>query len=172
MWGQRSKNIIGLDIGQQEIKAAALKRHRHGWRLDHLATQVLPAGTENSSEVIVSALQKLWATERWTNRQVVTALQGDAVMVRYVKLPLMSATELRSVLSYEAEPYIPVAIDEVVLDFKILSQETVAGEDKMEVLLVAAKESKIVEHLEILKQANLIPRAITVDAFDLQNIFE
>ncbi|MCK5219806.1 type IV pilus assembly protein PilM, partial [bacterium] len=105
-------------------------------------------------------------------KNVATAISGDSVIVRYVKLPYMSEDELKNVITYEAEQYIPLAIDLVVLDFEILGELEEEGQRKIEVLLVAAKEDIIDQHVDILKRAGLTPIVIDVDTFALENAFD
>jgi type IV pilus assembly protein PilM len=105
-------------------------------------------------------------------KKVVTALSGDSVIIRYVKLPFATEEELKKTISRDAEQHIPLSMDQVVLDFQILGEAQEDGQKKLDVLLVAAKVDVVDQHLLTLKSAGLTSAIIDVDAFALQNAYE
>ncbi|MBN1594524.1 type IV pilus assembly protein PilM, partial [candidate division FCPU426 bacterium] len=174
----KSRNIIGLDIGSHTIKIVQLQKKGGRHRLQSLALVEIP--TEIQEEVDVTLRNEMLAdlikrTLKENNircKHVASSIAGDSVIVRYVKLPTMSEDELKNVISMEAEQYIPLAMDQVVLDFAILGEVAEEGAQKIEVLLVAVKEEIIDLHVQLLQLAGLNPVAIDVDTFALQNAFE
>jgi type IV pilus assembly protein PilM len=84
----------------------------------------------------------------------------------------MSPDELRASIAKEAEQYIPLNIDQVVLDFHINGEVQEDGQRKLDLLLVAAKVDVVDQHLFMLKSAGLSSAVIDVDAFALQNAYE
>jgi type IV pilus assembly protein PilM len=60
----------------------------------------------------------------------------------------------------------------VVIDFQILGELDEDNQKKIEVLLVAAKEEMVDDHIAVLKNAKLKPRVIDVDSFAMQNAYE
>jgi type IV pilus assembly protein PilM len=104
---------------------------------------------------------------------VVASLSGNAVIVKKIALPVMSDAELSESIYWEAEQYIPFDIQDVNLDYQILS--TPAAPDAratMDVLLVAAKKEKIADYTAVISQAGRVPVVVDVDAFALQNAYE
>ena len=179
MFGFLNKQgLIGLDIGTHSIKAVQLKGKGDNLRLENLAMLEIPPGVQEEADpalkngLTAGVIKQLMKENDIRSKNVVTAISGDSVIVRYVKLPYMSEDELKNVITYEAEQYIPLAIDQVVLDFEILGELEEEGQRKIEVLLVAAKEDIIDQHVDILKRAGLTPIVIDVDTFALGNAFE
>lgn len=174
----KKSNLIGLDIGSQSIKAVQLNRKGGSLILAGLAVAEIPPEIQEEidpvtkQEQIANLIRRLMKDHDFRVKDVVTAISGDSVIVRYVKLPHMSVEELRNVITYEAEQYIPLAIDQVVLDFQILGEVEEESQKKIEVLLVAAKEEIIDQHIALLNQAGLNPVLIDVDSFALENAFE
>ncbi len=172
------RGLIGLDIGNHSIKAVQLKGKGDKLRLGNLAMLEIPpevqeeADSAVKNELLAETIKKLIKENDLGTKNVVTAISGDSVIVRYVKLPYMSEDELKNVITYEAEQYIPLAIDQVVLDFEVLGELEEDGQRKIEVLLVAAKEDIIDRHIDLLKRAGLTPVVIDVDTFALANAFD
>ena len=176
--GLFSKTIVGLDIGSSSVKAIQLKLVGSKWIVEatgmvDLPKEALEPGKADAKQgFLLDALKRLFKESGISSRNVVTSLSGDSVIVRYVKLPYMSAEELRGAIGSEAEQYIPLNIDQVVLDFQILGEVQEEGQKKLDVLLVAAKNDAVDQHFAFLKSAGLSPQIVDVDAFALENAYE
>ena len=73
-----------------------------------------------------------------------------------VELPNLSDKEVQSAIQWEAEQYVPIPMNEVRLDWQILSRPKQSGSsEKVEVLLVAAPKILIEKYLNIIKGAGL-----------------
>jgi type IV pilus assembly protein PilM len=173
----KTGNLIGLDIGSASIKAVQFKSVGEQLTLLNLALEEIPLEVQEETDpdikndLLAEIIRKLFKEHGIKSKDVVTALPGDDAIVRYVKLPFMSDEELKNVISYEAEQYIPLAIDQVVLDFDRLGEIEEDGQKKIEVLLVAAKEEIVDRHLDLLRRVGLNPAVIDVDSFALSNAF-
>ena len=85
----------------------------------------------------------------------------------------MTEAELADSIVWEAEQYIPFDIQDVNLDYQVLTSAAEAGpKGTMDVLLVAAKKEKIVDYTGVITQAGRTPVIVDIDAFALQNAYE
>lgn len=169
MFGKR-KRAIALDIGTSEIKALEVEETRTGLAITGFAAT--PVGGEADTKF---AVKQLIRHAKFKTRNCITAVAGRGVIVRYVNMAQMSKDELRQVIRFEADKYIPFEVEEVVLDEQILEENVGGGEgDKpeMKVLLVAVRKGMIEDHLAMLQDAGLTSTVIDVDAFALGNAFE
>jgi type IV pilus assembly protein PilM len=103
---------------------------------------------------------------------VAASLSGNAVIVKKISVPVMTAAELADSIYWEAEQYIPFDIQDVNLDYQILDGGKGSDKGTMDVLLVAAKKDKIGDYTGVITEAGRIPVVLDVDAFALQNAFE
>jgi type IV pilus assembly protein PilM len=172
-----AQSIIGLDIGSSSVKAIKLKKLKDSYEL--IGAEVMNLTSESVDELdpdvrfslYVNTVKKILAHKNIASKRAVTAIPGDSAIIRYIKVPYMAAEELKNVVPYEAEQYIPLGMDQVVFDYQVLSEVEEENQKKMEVLLVAVKNDTMNSHLEILKAAAVMPAAIDVDAFALCNAF-
>jgi len=173
-----SKSIVGLDIGTSSVKIIQLKPVGNQWKLVSMGMVELPKESlenknpESQKSFLVESVKQVFKESGIKIKKCVTSLSGDSVIIRYVKLPFMTPEELKGAISREAEQYIPLNIDQVVLDFQILGESQEDGQRKIDVLLVAAKVDVVDQHLLLLKSAGLSPQVVDVDAFALQNAYE
>jgi type IV pilus assembly protein PilM len=174
----KHRNLLGLDIGSHTVKAVQFVKKGEQLRLVSLAHMEIPPEIQEEADpalhndMLANAIKQMLKENKINAKEAVTSIAGDNVIVRYVKLPKMSEEELKNVISYEGEQYIPLAINQVVMDHTILGELEEEGSTKMEVLLVAAKEEIVDEHIRLLQLAGLNPALIDVDSFALQNAYE
>ena len=175
----RSRNLVGLDIGDSSIKVVELKDlgkgrgfqlAKLGW--EPLSSEAIVDGAIMDSQMVIETIQRLFQRLRIRNLQVATALSGHAVIVKRISLPTMSEAELAESIHWEAEQYIPFDIEDVNLDYEILEGSSLSGEGNMDVLLAAAKKDKINDYTSVISQAGLTPSAVDIASFALQNAFE
>ncbi|MBI1999925.1 MAG: type IV pilus assembly protein PilM [candidate division NC10 bacterium] len=172
----RKKETVGLDIGASSVKAVQLKRTRGGYELDRLGIaplhpETIVDGVIMDSGTVISAIQKIYADNQIKSKDVVVAVSGHSVIVKKIKLAKMKPEELEEAIPFEAEQYVPYAVEDVNLDFQVL-ESTNPEANEMDVLLVAVKKDIINDYLSIISTAGLQAVVVDVDAFALQNAFE
>jgi type IV pilus assembly protein PilM len=170
------KDIIGLDIGSQQVKIVQLKESKGSYRLERLAVAALQPelivdGSILDATRVVEVIRELISSSDIKTKDVTLSVSGhSSVIIKRVALPQMSEDELDESIRFEAEQYIPFDIEDVNLDFQILGP---AEEDNMmDVLIVAVKKDKINEYVSVVKEAGLNPVIVDVDAFALENMYE
>jgi len=169
-WSHR-KVPVGLDISNDTIKVVKLKKSDSRISLEALGmTKISPEPLDEDAlgakqELAVKAIKNLLASNKIDTKRVRSSVSGNSVVVRYIKLPYMSETELRDVIKFEAEEHIPFDIEHVIIDFQIIKETIEKDERMLLVLLVAAKEELIYDHMEILHRAGLETTHINVDTF-------
>lgn len=176
----RSRNLVGLDIGDSSIKVVELKEQgkgrgyellRLGW--EPLSSEAIVDGQIMDAQLVTETIQRLFQRCKIKNSTpVATALCGHHVIVKRISLPVMSDAELAESIHWEAEQYIPFDIDDVNLDYQILEGSSLSGEGNMDVLLAAAKRDKINDYVGVVNQAGLNPQAVDIASFAMQNAFE
>jgi type IV pilus assembly protein PilM len=101
---------------------------------------------------------------------VATSVSGHSVIVKRVTVGANSDEELNSSIRYEAQQHIPFDIADVNLDYQSLGSSP-AG-NGTDVMLVAVKREKILNHTNVLSQAGKIPTVVDYDGFAVYNAFE
>jgi type IV pilus assembly protein PilM len=174
----RAKAIVGLDIGSSAVKAVELKRTGRSARVVAFGHAPVPPdaiveGAIIDATAVAEAIRHLFDTHHIRTTDVVASLSGNAVIVKKISLPVMTDAELAESIYWEAEQYIPFDIQDVHLDYQILTPPGASGaRGTMEVLLVAAKKEKIADYTAVIAQAGCQPVVVDVDAFALQNAYE
>jgi len=173
LFGGKSRQLVGLDIGSASIKAVELKQTKAGYELvsfgtEHLAPDTVVDGAIMDAPQVANAISKIFDAQRVKTKNVATSVSGHSVIVKRVPLPLMTEEELYDRIPSEASQHIPFDIADVNLSYQLLE----SMDSQMDVLLVAVKKDKILNHTNVLAQAGKTPVVVDIDAFALQNCFE
>jgi type IV pilus assembly protein PilM len=174
MFGKK-KTTVGLDIGSSSIKVVEIARERSGDRLVNYGiseplSEAIVDGEIMDRQMVHEAITNLMESRQIKNRNVVTAVSGRAVIVKKILMDRLSEEDAKEAIQWEAEQHVPYDINDVSLDFQIINPHV--DQNKMQVLLVAAKKDMIANHAEIIREAGLIPIIIDVDSFAIQNAVE
>ncbi|MEM1202781.1 MAG: type IV pilus assembly protein PilM [Acidobacteriota bacterium] len=173
----RSKGIVGLDIGSATIKLVELKEKKGGMfqlqriGVEPLSPEAIVDGSIMDSSLVVDAIQKLNDQTGVKTASFATSVSGHSVIIKKIELPSMSADELDESIQWEAEQHIPFDINDVRLDYVMLSEDDPGRED-MEVLLVAVKREKVQDYVSVITQSGKTPEIVDIDAFAIQNAYE
>ena len=173
-----SKSIVGLDVGSSSIKAVELSTRGSGrdFDLTHLGVAQLPSeaivqGAFLNASAIIDSIREAVDRANIKTKNVAAAVSGHSVIVKKVSLPSMTREELDEQIRWEAEQYIPFDVNDVNIDFQILSNGF-ESDGKMDVLLVAAKKELINDYVNVITEAGLRPAVIDVEAFAVETMFE
>jgi len=172
----KKKEVIGIDIGSSSVKLIQVKDLKGSFQLLNVGIVPLPPeaivdNTMMDSSSVVSAVRNVVSSLGIKVQDVACSISGNSVIIRKIILPAMPAEELEDQISWEAEQYIPFDINDVNMDFQILSPDT-TDPSKMNVLLVASKKDIINDYVAVFNQAGMHLSVVDVDSFAVQNAFE
>jgi type IV pilus assembly protein PilM len=170
---RKSKSLIGLDIGSHSVKAVEIENRGGHYEITGFG-QTGVVDEETRGQAVSNLIRRCG----FRTRRAAVAVSGKAVIVRYLSMVRMSDEELEKAIEFEADKYIPFNISDVVLDCMRLDDAPSGleldslSEDKMRVLLVAAKKSLVLDVVNQVSTVGLSPQIVDVNAFAIGNAFE
>jgi type IV pilus assembly protein PilM len=191
MFGNRP--LVAIDIGGHSIKLVKLAESSKGYELLDMGMISLPPdsmveGEIENPDAIQDALKNLLKMEQQKSKNAVMGISGQSVIIKKISVPRMAEKDLEEMIREEAEQYLPFDIEEVNLDFEIVSPEITeeeaeeeeapeeaeeeGEEPQMDVLIVAARKETIQVFQDVTEAAGLRLRVLDLDVFALENIFE
>jgi type IV pilus assembly protein PilM len=173
LW-RKSKRLVGLDIGSSSVKAVELARRGTAYELVNLGIgplgqDVVVEGSIMDALMVSSAIKKVVADNKIKIKGVATSVSGHSVIVKRITLSAEGAAEVAAAIPYEAQQHIPFDVADVNLSYQVMGPAPGGG---TEVMMVAAKREKILNHTNVLSQAGRVPVVVDIDALALQNAFE
>jgi type IV pilus assembly protein PilM len=164
---------VGLDISTNSVKVAEITLSRGDPVLSNMGIVHIPEGVIRDGEVedgvtLAEALKELWGIAGVKEHSVILGIANQKVIVRPIELPYMEKEELDTALRFQVQEFIPIPIEDAILDFDIIEEFMTAEEERMlTVLLVAAHKDMIQSFIEVLRSAGLSTAAIDLKAFAL-----
>ncbi len=153
-----AQRIMTLEIDGDWVRAAVAERSWNSFALMGLFEDQRAAG-END---LAAALARLLAASGKPDI-LVSALPGEFVAKRLLELPFKDRRRLNQVVPFALEEHLPFPVDDAVVAFARLGQE---GE-QTRVMAAYASRDRIKEHLDLLAQAGLDPKTVTLSALAL-----
>lgn len=162
------KSILGLDIGSHSIKLIEIGHSGNTKTLlaaGNIPTppKALSSTLEADHQAVAQVIRQLIKETGAHSNSVAFALPESQVFTRVIEVPALSTRELSSAISWEAEQYIPLPLDQVNIDYSVLRDVKETGTDKMDVLLVACPKVLLEKYLNIIELAELIPVAVETE---------
>lgn len=158
------QSFLGLDIGTSSIKAVQMGDDNGRPRLMtygylELVTDIVKNDAETSKEAVIAAIKTILSESKISTIKVVAALPSFTVFSSIISLPLMTRKELNSAVRWEAKKFVPLPIDELVLDWKLIKETTGPAAEQapknLKVLITAAPKSLVKRYLDIAKATGL-----------------
>ncbi len=142
------KPVFGLDIGFSSLKVMQINqaKHKHvvnGYGVANFDSKAIQDGVIVDPESLAKVAYDLFNKNiigEITTRRASIAIPASRTFNRTVTLPAMQDSDIAEAVRLEAEQYIPLAIDDLYLDYSIISRTP----KQIELLAVAAPK-KIVE---------------------------
>ncbi|MDP9331310.1 MAG: type IV pilus assembly protein PilM [Actinomycetota bacterium] len=165
------KSRIGLDIGSTAVRAAELSLGDNPSVL-RVAQVPLPAGAVDNGEVrepeaVSEALRQLWDAGGFKTRKVWLGVGNQRVVVREISLPYLPEKELRSSLGFQVQEFIPMSVDDAVLDFDTMGEFEAEGRKMVSILLVAAQRVMVDKVVQAALGAKIEPVGLDLIPFAL-----
>lgn len=179
-FGKSEEHYVGVDIGSGSIKVVELMKDKNKSKLvtyGYVDTfiDVMRTNRPETQQKVVLALKKLMASAKVTTNKVTAALPTYAVFNSIITLPTMPQKDLARAVSWEAKKYVPMPLEEMVLDWKIIEtgglkkevEKTGEKSANMRILVTAAPKNLVSRYVEIFKLAGIKLLSLETEAFAL-----
>ena len=179
---KKESSVLGIDIGSSAIKVVQIKKRRGRAVLETYGELAIGpyAGIEVGRAVslpvpkVIEAIKDILKEAKTTTSVVGTALPLSSSLIAFITIPPVADKQIADVVSLEARKYIPVPLNEVVLDYSIIPHEEnfVTDDDSSktekqgrDVLVVAIHNEYINTYQSIMAGSGLKPSFYEIEIF-------
>lgn len=168
-----SVSYLGIDVGYGGMKMVELKNEKGRARLTTYAYANLPAESLDKSLLndipfAADLLKKMVVKSKATAKKAVSALPISSVFSSILSVPTVNDKELKDAVALQAKKLIPLPLEEVALDTKVIDKNekpTDGSKPSTRVLVTAAPKTLVTKYVEIFKQAGLELVSLETEAF-------
>lgn len=149
-------DFFGLDIGLNGVRVVQLAPSGAGrWALRHYGyapvdVKVTMANTAEARHRLSEVIMTVVGQSGIKTKAVAIGLPANKTFVTVVDVPNAEVGELKNTLKYSLDQYIPMAVDEAKVDWKLLGQSP-QDPSKQEVLIASTAVSYAEERLELVE---------------------
>lgn len=170
----RARPFLGVDISSTRVKVLELDGKPGAYRVLSYASEALPSDAVaddqiTNPEVLAATMSRALERAGTRTRDAAIAVSGPSVISKIIDMPAdLSDADMEQQIGFDAEQYIPHAIEEVNLDFQVLERDP-ANPDVNRVLLVACRHENIETRIGALGMAGINVKIVDVEEYALQN---
>jgi len=171
MFNLLKQKVFGLDLSDLSIKIAQLKKEKGGIILAAHSRYEIPEGVIDNGEIkdesalveaISDSVRQVKGLALKTKYCVVSLPETEA-FIQMIRLPQMQEKELAEAIKWETENYIPLSIEEVYFDWRII--KPIEGDaDHCDILVGALKKGLVDSYLAVFKKIGLQPLVFEIES--------
>lgn len=187
----KPKSKLGIDMGTASIKIVELSKEGGRFKLGNYGLFELESidealnvnGMAGSSRVaqlsdqdLTWGIKEILKRSRISARDAVASVPSFSTFATTITMPYLSEKDMAKTINFEARKYIPLPLDDVVLDWSIINvatnsnlqpitnnQQPSTRPPTVEVFLVAVPKQETERYKNIMKNAGLNLRALELE---------
>jgi len=146
---------IGLDIGSKTIKIVELLKEGDAFKLKasgivgYKGQPLEQISDEREYAALSEIILNLAKESKISSRDLVVALPEQKVFTLAIPFPALTDQEIASAIKWEAEQYIPIPIEEAIIQHQIIERNEKLSPPTVTVLLVAAPRTLVQKYVKI-----------------------
>lgn len=159
--------MVGIDIGSKTIKIVELEKAGAGFSLlasgivGFTSQPIVKIEDDKEFAAVGDILRRLHKEAGVTGRDVNISVPESQVFTRTIKFPLLTDAEIASAVKWESEQYIPIPINEAIIQHTVLERNEKTSPPEVLVLLVAAPRVVVEKYVKVVSAAGL--NAVSVE---------
>lgn len=163
-----STGYIGVDISGSHIKMIELSQARNTLRVERYRIEPLPEGAYSDNivtdpEKLGDALRKCWTQLGTKTKTLALAMPSAHISSKKIKVPSgLSEKDIIEQVEVEVSNFVPVAREEIYLDFQVIGPSKTEGMD--DVFVAVTKKHNVEQLLEAVESAGLVARILDIES--------
>ncbi len=165
--------MIGIDIGSKTIKMVEIVKEGESYKLRGSGIVgyqgATPEHAKDEKELLALAdiIRKLHREANISSKEAAVSLPEPSVYTRTIKFPPLTDQEIASAVKWEAEQYIPIPVNEAIIQHSIIERKENVSPPEVAVLLVAAPRNIVEAYVRAVQMAGLTVAAVETELIAL-----
>ncbi len=164
-------DFFALDIGTTAVRVVELRQNGDAWSLVRYGSapvdiKVATSDAMDDQRRLGQVITNLVTQAGLTTHNVVVGMPSNKTFATVVDLPDLPPQELAATIKYQAEQFIPMAIEDVKVDWAVLGK-SLRDNAKIEVLLASVSNKFSEARLDLVESLGLNVVALEPDSLAL-----
>ncbi|NME83050.1 type IV pilus assembly protein PilM [Clostridium sp. SM-530-WT-3G] len=169
MLPEKKRKVVAFDIGSMVIKIAEGIYYKDELIIDKCMEIPTPKDTVIDGEIkkdieLVKRIKEFLDENQISAKYGICTTNSTTIINREILIPKVEEEELDTVVRYEIQQYLPINLDDYILQVTTLNEEKSSeGLDKLNVRVIAYPNKMARAYYNLLKNLNLKPYALDVN---------
>lgn len=166
-----SSGYIGVDIGTSSIKMVELAKR--GGKLELVtygysenAREGVMEGWTKNTEYVIKAIDKIYKKMEASTDKAVATLPAFSVFSSIINLRNVDKKGLASAVEWEAKKFIPLPLEEMILDWKVIGNRK-GDKDGLMVFLTGSPKKLVKKYVDIFRKTMVTLASLETETFSL-----
>ncbi|SDK90310.1 type IV pilus assembly protein PilM [Clostridium cochlearium] len=176
-----SKKVLSIDMGGKNIKIVTGEYKKSKLYIDNTIMIPTPSNSLEDGNIInkdklVEALDNILGMNEINIKDVYFTTNSKEIINREMIVPKAEEDELDTVVEFEVQQYLPIILDNYVIQYQVL--EEIKGEseeasiDKLRIMVVAYPKSMVEQYLSLAEELDLNPKVLDVNFNAISKLFK
>ncbi|SHH46307.1 type IV pilus assembly protein PilM [Tepidibacter thalassicus] len=175
MFGSR---VLSIDIGNKNTKIVVGRHQKNSVLVEKAMVIETPINSYRDGNILdidslKVVIREVLSREKIKTKKVICTVQSTSIITREIVLPVAKKEEeMKTMVQFEIEQYLPIIFDDYVVEYKILEEFTEEGIKKGRILVVALPKTIAEDYLKLINELKLTPLALDVSSNAISKLYE
>ncbi len=156
------RKVLSMDIGAHKIKIVEGSNTKNGIQINNFLSIETPEGSLRDGIILDKDLMHYVISEELRNKKIKTkdvylTINSSKIVTREIVIPKVEYDEIDKILKYQIEDYLPINVDDYIIQFKIIEGINADDIEKLRILVIAIQKNIIDDYYELVRNLNLNP---------------
>ncbi|WP_271809419.1 type IV pilus assembly protein PilM [Clostridium beijerinckii] len=165
---EKKRKVVAFDIGNTTTKIVEGVYYKENLSVSKFIRIPTPKGAILDGAIVnqdalISKFKQVLSENSITAKEGICTNNSTSIINRELTIPQVENDEIETVVRYEIQQYLPINLDDYVLQTNILGEEEFQESKKLSVRAIAYPEKMARGYYELLEALNLKPYALDVN---------
>lgn len=165
---EKKKKIIAFDMGSFNIKIVVGMYYKNELTIENYIKLPTPKDAIKDGEIkkqdeLVLKISEVLKANKIKVKEATCTTNSTLIINREITIPKVKDEEMDTVVRYEIQQYLPINLDDYILQVTILNEEEISGVKKLNVRVIAYPDKIAREYYNLLLKLDLKPYALDVN---------
>jgi len=174
------KSVISIDIGSCKTKIVLGRQESSSVVVEKAFVLDTPQNCINDGKLLTlnkginlleQSIRQVLLQNKIKTKDVIFTIQSTNIIRRELEIPRVKPAELENIIRYEIEQYLPIDLNEYIVEQKLLEDKNDINNNKMRILVAAMPKEFTVEYLTFVNTLELYPNALDINSNSITKLF-
>lgn len=172
-----SRKVLAIDIGTSNIKIVVGKQLNKAIFVEKAYMLPTPLNAYDDGQLLMTEklqqdIHDLLTTEKIKVKRAICTVESSTIITREIVLPYAKPDELKNLVQFEIQQYLPIMMDEYLVEYKIIEEFMEEDIKKLKIQVAVLPKKIAGGYLTLLQSLKLQPVALDINNNAISKLFQ